>query len=362
MRKPPIQTSNDKALDRQNGNGKCMIVDVQTHLHPPNWMKEMVEKEFLDIRSGKATATRWHGVSFSAVEDFTNLEKQMRVSAEAGVTHRLLGFSMIVTFANEAFGIPTIEAAKIHNDFHAQLREKYPQVIFPYGTVKPHDGKDAVREADRCIEKLGFKGLIIESSYGTNNRQYNHTVETFDFWEYVNDKSIPVFIHPPMLSYGWEWMDRYRFEETVARPNETALNASLMIMSGLFDRFPSLQIILPHMGGSLLMCLPRLQFGHRLGYEALYGYQQANIQKMPIEYAKKHFWVDIMGFYPPGIKHAIEVFGIERVLFGSDYGALPMSPKEHIDIVRNDLRLSEEDQNKILGLNAKKLFDLPDPA
>lgn len=83
---------------------------------------------------------------------------------------------------------------------------------------------------------------------------------------------------------------------------------------------------------------------------------------MPIEYAKKHFWVDIMGFYPPGIKHAIEVFGIERVLFGSDYGALPMSPKEHIDIVRNDLRLSEEDQNKILGLNAKKLFDLPDPA
>ena len=98
----------------------------------------------------------------------------MRVSAEAGVTHRLLGFSMIVTFTNEAFGTPALEAAKIHNDFHAQLQEKYPQVIFPYGTVKLHDGKEAVKEAERCKEKLGFRGLIIESNYGTTSRQCNH--------------------------------------------------------------------------------------------------------------------------------------------------------------------------------------------
>jgi aminocarboxymuconate-semialdehyde decarboxylase len=289
-----------------------------------------------------------------------DLEKQMRVSTEAGVTHRLLGHSMIVTFVNEALGTPTIEVAKIHNDFHVQAREKYPRIIFPLGTVKPHDGKDAVREAERCVETLGFKGLIIDSSYGTNSRQYNHLVETFDFWEYVNDKKIPVYIHPPMLPYGWEWMDRYRFEETVGRPNETALNASLMIMSGLFDRFPDLRIILPHMGGSLLMVLPRLEFGHRLGYEALYVYQRAKIQRTPIEYLKTHFWFDIMGFYPPGIRHAIEVLGVERLLFGSDYGALPISPKEHIDIVRKHLGLCREDQDKILGLNAKSLFDLPD--
>ncbi len=80
-----------------------------------------------------------------------------------------------------------------------------------------------------------------------------------------------------------------------------------------------------------------------------------------MDYVKRHFWVDIMGFHPPGIKHAIEVLGIDRVLFGSDYGPLPISPKEHIDIVRNELGLSEEGQRKILGLNAKDLFDLPDP-
>jgi predicted TIM-barrel fold metal-dependent hydrolase len=349
-----------KAAQEQGGDKRCMIVDVQTHIHPPYWAKEMVEKGFLDMR-GQNGATRWHGVSLSLVEDFINLEKQMRVSAEAGVTHRMLGMSMIITFVNEAFGTPTMEVARLHNDFHAQVRDKYPDVVFPLGTVKPHDGKEAVKEAERCVEALRFKALTIDSSYGINGRQYNHTVETYDFWEYVNHKQIPVYIHPPIFPYGWEWMDRYRFEETVGRPNDTALNASLMIMSGLFDRFPRLRIVLPHMGGSLLMCMPRIQFGHRLGYEGFHAYQQPRIKGAPMDYLKRHFWVDIMGFHPPGIKHAIEVLGIDRVLFGSDYGPLPISPKEHIDIVRNELGLSEEEQRKILGLNAKALFDLPDP-
>jgi aminocarboxymuconate-semialdehyde decarboxylase len=274
----------------------------------------------------------------------------------------MLHMPMIVTIMNEALGIPTMDVAKGHNEFLAQVREQYPGITFPYGTVRPHDGKAAVREAERCIEELAFKGLAIDTSYGTTDRRYNHSVETFEFWEYVDDKQIPVFIHPAMLCYGWEWMDRYRFDETIARPNETALNASLMIMSGLFDRFPNLKIILAHMGGSLPMILPRLQFGHRLGYEGFLGYQKAKNLNEPREYVKRNFWADTMGFDPVGIRHAIEVFGIDRMLLGTDYGPVPMSPTEHIDIIYNDLGLSEEDQDKILGLNAKRLWDLPDPA
>jgi predicted TIM-barrel fold metal-dependent hydrolase len=68
-----------------------------------------------------------------------------------------------------------------------------------------------------------------------------------------------------------------------------------------------------------------------------------------------------MGFDPPGIRHAIEVFGIDHVMLGTDYGPVPIDPKEHIDIVRNDLGLSETDREKVLGGNAKELFNLPDP-
>jgi predicted TIM-barrel fold metal-dependent hydrolase len=156
-------------------------------------------------------------------------------------------------------------------------------------------------------------------------------------------------------------MDTYKLEETVARPNETALCVSLMILSGLFDRFPGLRVILAHMGGSFTMCLPRLQFGHRLGYARFLEYQKAKNSQEPVEYARRNIWVDTMGFHPPGIRHAIDVYGIDHVLLGTDYGPLPISPAEHIGIIENDLGLARQEQEKILGLNAKTLFGLPDP-
>jgi predicted TIM-barrel fold metal-dependent hydrolase len=50
-------------------------------------------------------------------------------------------------------------------------------------------------------------------------------------------------------------------------------------------------------------------------------------------------------------------FGADRVLFGSDYAAVPISPKEHIDIIKG-LGLNQEDEEKILWKNANTLFRL----
>ena len=48
---------------------------------------------------------------------------------------------------------------------------------------------------------------------------------------------------------------------------------------------------------------------------------------------------------------AVEVFGVDRVMFGTDYGPVPIDPKEHIDIV-NGLAISAADKEKILWRNA----------
>jgi predicted TIM-barrel fold metal-dependent hydrolase len=60
-----------------------------------------------------------------------------------------------------------------------------------------------------------------------------------------------------------------------------------MMMSGLFDRFPKLRIILAHMGGGLMMGLPRLRFGHRLGYEGMLEFQKAKNEREPMEYVRE---------------------------------------------------------------------------
>lgn len=336
------------------------IVDVQNHLLPLDLMGGAVTAGIVDMNSEPPTV-KWRGVTFATSQDMVDVQKHMQVCREAGLTHVMLHMAMIVTIANEVMGIPTIEAARQHNDAMAAIRDVHADIVFPYGTVKPHEGTKAVEETRRCVGELGFKAMAVDTSYGTTDRLFLHTPETFEFWEHVNDEGIPVYIHPAMLCYGWEWMDRYKFDETVGRPAETALCVSLMIMTGLFDRFPALKIILAHMGGAFPMCLPRLRFGHRLGYEGMPEYQTPKNEKEPAEYVKTNLWADTMGFDPVGIKHAIEVFGMEHVLLGTDYGPVPIDPREHIDIICNDLGLSEKEQDRILGRNAQELFGLPDP-
>jgi predicted TIM-barrel fold metal-dependent hydrolase len=337
-----------------------MIVDVQNHVLPAALALDPVQAGLIDFTT-QPPAIRWRGIAFGNTPDMLDIELHMQVCRDAGLTHIMLTQPMLLTLANDVFGMTYVEAAKRQNDEYAEVGGQYPGLVFPYGTVRPHDGREAVKEAERCIDELGFKAMHIDTSYGVTDRVLPHTPETFEFWEFAEDRGIPVYIHPAMLCYGWEWMDRYKLDETVARPNETALVVSLMILSGLFDRFPRLKIILAHMGGSLLMVLPRLQFGYRLGYEAFKEYQKPKNQRAPAEYLTENIWVDTMGFDAPGIRHAVEVFGVDRVLLGTDYGPVAIDPKEHIDIIRDDLGLSEADQDKVLGLNAGELFGLPDP-
>ena len=64
-----------------------------------------------------------------------------------------------------------------------------------------------------------------------------------------------------------------------------------------------------------------------------------------------------MGFWAPHVREAIEVFGAERVMFGTDYGPVPIDPKEHVDIVRG-FGLSAEDTENILWRNATEFLNL----
>ena len=64
-----------------------------------------------------------------------------------------------------------------------------------------------------------------------------------------------------------------------------------------------------------------------------------------------------MGFWAPHVREAVEVFGADRVMFGTDYGPVPIDPKEHVDIV-NALAISPADKEKILWRNAARFFNL----
>ena len=98
------------------------------------------------------------------------------------------------------------------------------------------------------------------------------------------------------------------------------------------------------MGGGLLPCMGRLDFGYRLGCDGMPPDSVIRCQKLPSEYLKL-LHVDTMGFWAPHVREAIEVFGADHVMFGTDYGPVPLDPKEHIDIV-NGLPVAPADKEK----------------
>ena len=110
------------------------------------------------------------------------------------------------------------------------------------------------------------------------------------------------------------------------------------------------------MGGGLLPCMGRLDFGWRLGCEGMPERSVIRCKERPSELSAS-FSVDTMGFWAPHVREAVEVFGADRVMFGTDYGPVPIDPKEHVDIV-NALAISDADKEKILWRNAARFFNL----
>ena len=60
-------------------------------------------------------------------------------------------------------------------------------------------------------------------------------------------------------------------------------------------------------------------------------------KRSPIDYFKTNILVDTMGFNAIGVRAAIEMCGVDRVVFGSDFGPVPYGIKEQVQIVEDVL-------------------------
>jgi len=286
------------------------------------------------------------------------VEDQIKGTDEAGVTMSLLSFSMGLEMFSESVPDGKMNQwTQDWNDSFAKTVALYPTKLAFMAMVNPFS-KGSINECERCFNELGARGINLGSSW----RGKFFDFEILEpFWEYVQSKNEPIFIHPPYKPIGHAQMEENLYElwEAIGRPFDTVVSVSRLICSGVFDRYPKLQLVLPHMGDGLLSLINRLDFRYELGGYSNMGkpFRKPACKKKPSYYLTKNINVDIMGFSAIGIKQCIEVLGADRVLFGSDYPFVDVTPKAHIDIVKG-LGLSEEDQDKIFWKNAAKLFKL----
>lgn len=216
--------------------------------------------------------------------------------------------------------------ARQWNDYLAEAVARHPTRFRGFAALPMRDPQAAIEELTRAVRQLGMVGAMINGydNSGNGSPIYFDAPEYLDFWKAAASLDVPVYLHPrtappdrittyagyPELR-GAAWGFHVETGEHVLR----------MIMSGLFDKVPSLRLVLGHMGEILPFWAWRID--HRIAVE---GWDQWAVENgrgrkhTVTEYLKRNVTLTTSGvFDTPALHHAISVMGYERILFSIDY-------------------------------------------
>jgi aminocarboxymuconate-semialdehyde decarboxylase len=237
--------------------------------------------------------------------------------------------------------------AKMSNDFFAELCQKYPQRFIAFASVPLGHPEDAIEELHRAVKDLRMKGVVLGSNI---DGKHLHSKEFWPFYEEVNRLNLPIFIHP-MVPIHPETMAEFPLVPLIGFLMDTTQSVAKMVYSGLFEKYPNLTLILPHLGGTLPFIFERLDNGYRSYVEC-----QPYIKKFPSEYLKR-FYYDTVSFYRPALMCTYDAVGADHMVLGSDYPHVIGDISKSVSSIEA-LDISQEEKEKILGENGKKILKL----
>jgi predicted TIM-barrel fold metal-dependent hydrolase len=260
-------------------------------------------------------------------------------------------------FANQR---QTVELAKMANDEMAELCLKYhDRFVAAIALLPMNNINAALKETDRAIRDLGFRGIYVHSNI---NGKPLDAPEFLPLWEKMVKYDLPVYIHPwrplEFSDYATEKESKYYIATNFGWPYETTVAMTRLIFSGILDKCPNLKIVTHHCGGMVSFYAGRI-YQH-------YATQMGNvtdIAKPPLEYYKMFYTDTAIHGNTPALMLAHDFWGPDKLLFGAD---LPLgdsfwgsrSYRVTINAI-NDMKITDEDKEKIFADNARKLLRIP---
>jgi len=277
-------------------------------------------------------------------------EGRIRHMDETGIAVQLLSLT--------APGIQVFEAvaadrlARESNDLLIDAIARHPERLAGLAAIAPQDPEGAVRELKRIGHAPGIKGVIVNSH---TKGAYLDQPQFAPVLEACEALGLPIYLHPrepspqmiePFLDYGL-YFAGWGFAV------ECGLHAMRLIMSGAFERYPRLKIVLGHMGEGIPYWLQRID--NRYLLQVKLGAVR-KLEKLPSDYFQENFVITTSGVcFQPALRLAIDVLGIEKVLFAADY---PYESVEEAVAFLDGADIKETEREAIYWRNAARIFDL----
>jgi predicted TIM-barrel fold metal-dependent hydrolase len=334
-------------------------ITLEEHFATPAFL-DGPGRQFRDhaLKSGGARAAK----TFEQLGDLG--EQRLADMDAAGIDTQVLSLNYPGTEQLDA--AEAIATARETNDVLAAAVKRHPRRFAGLAALPTAAPDKAAEELERRVRQDGFKGAIIN---GHNRGRYLDDKFYWPILERAEALDVPIYLHPTLppkavieASYGG-----FPPEVTflLAGPGwgwhiETALHVIRMILGGVFDRYPKLQVVVGHMGEALPFMLPRLErVGRNLPFlqpGADKTASETTLQRSLGDYLRQnvHYTFAGFNFTSPFLNLLLEV-GAERIMFAADY---PYGSMAEAHAFLRQIPVSAADRERIAHGNAERLFGL----
>lgn len=251
-----------------------------------------------------------------AIEDRLNDlgDQRLALMDESGVDVQVL--SVTTPALHNLEPEESVGLARRTNDLIAATIAKHPTRFQGFAVLPTASPIEAALELDRCVTSLGLAGAMVCGR--TREKNLDHP-DLLPMLASAAKLGVPIFVHPQIpqravrgvyYSGLGEPIDTCFAAFGLGWHYEAGLQFVRLMLAGVFDKHPKLQIILGHWGEVVLFYLERMT---SLG-------QIAKLQRPVTEYFQQNLYVTPSGMWSQSyLQRTLEIVGPERILFSTDY-------------------------------------------
>ena len=316
-----------------------MIVDHQFHWCPAAYAETLARRSRFP-RVDETPAGRYLHVAEGAGHLLAplarGLDEQLADASACGIDVVVIGPGILGDLPR----LPSGEAGELLDLLHseyARAQGRYPDRVACLAALPLQDPSLSLEILDRAIVKLGLRGVSLLPS---NEGREMACQATRPVFRRIEELGVPIFIHPGYRTTTYRPGSAARVEVGLAWMYHTSVAALSLIDSGLLDACPDLVVVHPHLGGML-------------------PYVAGRVSNIPggcgrgklVEYLRTRFYVDTVSSTPSALALACEMYGADRLVFGTDHPYVPMTAmRAYVDANAGEELAARIYANRVPGL------------